>query len=255
MLEHASRGRVVGRGLTSSRARFERRAAAARRRPRLVAGLAVLLLLVAVFLAWAGWFSGLLTATAVEIRGVPAAAAAEVRSVAAVPLGGPLMRVDTAAVEGRLVAGRVWKDISVGRSLPHTVVIEVTPRVAALAVRTPAGQVDLVDADGFAFRTVASVPVGLPVVRSGSSGVTRSGVTAALQALSSLRPAVRAHVSDITVSTADQVSFTVTSTSKPKTVIWGSAGEGALKARLVEILLGQPGRTIDVSVPESPVTR
>jgi cell division protein FtsQ len=255
MLERSPRGRVAGRGLSSSRARFERRAVAARRRPRLIAGLVAALLAVVGLVAWLGWWSSVLTATTVEVRGVPAAAAAEVRSVAAVPLGGPLMRVDTQAVADRLVAGRLWKDVSVGRSLPHTVVVAVTPRVAALAVRTPGGAVDLVDADGFAFRTVSSVPDGLPVVRSGSGSLSAEGVSAALQAMSSLRPELRAEVSDVSVSAADQVSFTLRSTSKRTTVVWGGAGDGALKARLVEVLLEEPGRTIDVSVPDAPVTR
>jgi cell division protein FtsQ len=38
-------------------------------------------------------------------------------------------------------------------------------------------------------------------------------------------------------------------------VIWGGLGDASVKARLVEILSKEPGGTIDVSVPESPVTR
>jgi cell division protein FtsQ len=255
-MHDGSHGRqVAGRGLSSSRARFERRAAAARRRPRLLAGVGVVLLLVVGLLAWLGWFSGVLTATQVQVRGVTGASAAEVRRVAAVPLGGPIMRVDTGAAEQRLVAGKAWDDVSVSRSLPHTVVIEVSPRRAVLAVRTPEGSVDLVDADGFAFRTVSAAPDGVPLVRSSTDTVTKSGVAAALQALTSLPASVRGDVSGVTVSAADQVSFTVAVKSKRKTVVWGGAGDGARKARLVTVLLGEPGDTIDVSVPDSPVTR
>jgi len=255
-MHDGSHGRqVAGRGLSSSRARFERRAAAARRRPRVVAGVGVVLLLVVGLVAWLGWFSGVLTATQVQVRGVTGAAAAEVRRVAAVPLGGPLMRVDTGAAEQRLVAGKAWDDVTVSRSLPHTVVIEVSPRRAVLAVRTPAGSVDLVDADGFAFRTLSAAPDGVPLVRSSSDTVTKSGVAAALQALTSLPASVRRDVSGVTVSAADQVSFTVSSTSKRKTVVWGGVGDGARKAQLVSVLLPEPGDTIDVSVPDSPVTR
>ncbi len=246
---------VAGRGLSSSRARFERRAAAARRRPRVLAGVGVVLLLVLGLVAWLGWFSGVLTATQVQVRGVTGAAAAEVRRVAAVQLGVPLMRVDTGAAEQRLVAGKAWDDVTVSRSLPHTIVIEVSPRRAVLAVRTPEGSVDLVDADGFAFRTLSAAPDGVPLVRSSSDTVTKSGVAAALQALTSLPASVRGDVSGVTVSAADQVSFTVSSKSKRKTVVWGGAGEGARKAQLVAVLLGEPGDTIDVSVPDSPVTR
>lgn len=257
MLERGtSHRRLAGTGLASSRTRFERRAAAARRRPRLVAGVLVAVLLVAGLVAWVGWFSSVLTASRVEVHGVSPAAAGQVRAVAQVPLGGPLMRVDTDAVTARLLAGRSWSSVSVGRSLPDTVVVTVTPRVAVLAVRNPRGEVDVVDRDGFAFRTVGSAPEGVPLVSSGAAQVTKAGVDAALAALGSLAPDLRADVSGISVSAADQVSFTVKAKGeKRKTVVWGGADNGRRKAELVKILLTQPGATIDVSVPSSPVTR
>ncbi|HET8989095.1 MAG TPA: FtsQ-type POTRA domain-containing protein, partial [Humibacillus sp.] len=99
------------------------------------------MLLLLGLVAWLGWFSTVLTATAVQVHGVTGPAAAQVRQVAAVPLGGPLMRVDTTAVQERLVAGKAWREVSVSRSLPHTIVIDVTPRVAVLAVRGADGRV------------------------------------------------------------------------------------------------------------------
>ncbi|GAA3719545.1 hypothetical protein GCM10022399_39930 [Terrabacter ginsenosidimutans] len=257
MLERGtSHRRLAGTGLASSRTRFERRAAAARRRPRLVAGVLVAVLVVVGLVAWLGWFSSVLTASRVEVHGVSPAAAGQVRAVAQVPLGGPLMRVDTDAVTARLLAGRSWSSVSVGRSLPDTVVVTVTPRVAVLAVRNPRGEVDVVDRDGFTFRTVGSAPAGVPLVSSGAAQVTKAGVDAALAALGSLAPDLRADVSGISVSAADQVSFTVKAKGeKRKTVVWGGADNGPRKAELVKILLTQPGATIDVSVPSSPVTR
>ena len=257
MLEHSTaRRRVAGTGLASSRTRFERRAAAARRRPRLVAGVLVALLVLAGLVAWLGWFSSVLTASRVEVRGVSASVSAQVRRSAEVPLGGPLMRVDTDAVAHRLLADKAWSAVSVGRSLPDTVVITLTPRIAVLAVRNPRGEVDVVDRDGVTFRTVATAPEGVPLVSSGAAQVTKEGVDAALAALRSLDPSLRADVSGVSVSTADQVSFTVKAKGeKRKTVVWGGAADGARKAELVKILLPEPGSTIDVSVPSSPVTR
>ncbi len=248
---------VSGRsGVSSSLARFERRAAAARRRPRVVVAVLVLVLVLAGVAVWLGWFSNALNATTVEVRGVTGPAAVQVRSAAAVPLGGPLLRVDTDAVTRRVVAGREWTAVSVSRSLPHTVVVTVTPRVAVLAVRNPQGQVDVVDHDGFAFRTVDAAPAGVPLVTSSADRVSAQGVAAALQALGSLEPRLRADVSGVTVSVADQVTFTIKADKgNRKTVVWGGAGSGELKAKLVKILLPQPGSTIDVSVPTSPVTR
>jgi len=257
MLEQGgSRRRLAGTGLASSRSRFERRAAAARRRPRLVAAVLGGIVVLAGVLVWVGWFSSVLTASKVEVKGVSAAASAQVRTVARVPLGGPLLQVDTDAITQRLLAGKAWGEVSVSRALPDTVVISVRPRVAVLAVRNPQGEVDVVDRDGVAFRTVDKPPSDVPLVSSGAAQVTKEGVDAALQALGSLEPALRAKVSGVSVSAADQVSFTVRpERQQPKTVVWGGAGDGPRKAELVKILLPEPGSTIDVSVPSSPVTR
>ena len=85
--------------------------------------------------------------------------------------------------------------------------------------------------------------------------MTKAGVTAALQALGSLEPAVRRNVSGVSVSEADQVSFRLRVKDATKTVVWGGSGDGATKAKLVGLLASQPGSTIDVSVPSSPVMR
>lgn len=243
------------KGLSSARARFERRAARARRRPRLVAVLLVLTLLLAGGAVWLGWFSSLLLAERVEVRGVKSSQAATVRDVAAVPLGGPLMRVDTDAAVDRLERDLRWIEVSVTRSLPHTVVIEVTPRVAVLAVRMRTGEVQLHDREGVAFRTVAAPPDGLPLVSSTGSAASPEGVEAVLQALAALDGKVRKTVSEVSLESGDRVTLTLTSKGAERTVRWGGPGDAALKARLVTILLKEPGQLIDVTVPEAPVTR
>lgn len=242
-------------GLGSARKRFEARAARARRRPLLLASVLVLLVAGLAAVVWLGWFSSVLTATTVRIDGATGAEAKLVRQVADVPLGGPLMRVDTDAVGARLEAGRAWTDIRVRRSLPHSVVIEVSPREPVLALRNVKGQLELVDRSGVRYRTVATVPPGIPVVSAAASTVSPAGLTAALRALAALPPSLRSEVSDLAVGAADQVTFTISGASGRRTVVWGQAGAEEVKARLVAILLKQPGTRIDVSVPDTPVTR
>jgi cell division protein FtsQ len=228
---------------------------AARRRPRLIAGTVAVVVVLAGVLVWLGWFSTLVVVRQVDVRGVPAAQIAAIRAAAAVPMGVPLMRVDTAEIRGRLERDRTLRDVRVSRELPGTIVVAGTPRVAVLAVRNPKGQVEVVDAEGVVFRTVSSPPKGVPLVAAGSELVTASGLRAALQALAVLSPALRAEVSGMTVTAADHVTFTLNVKSGTRTVVWGGIGDARTKARLVEILAQEPGRTIDVSVPESPVTR
>ncbi len=243
------------RGLRSARARFEARAARARRRPLLLAAAFAAVVALAGSLIWVGWFSSLLTATTVRVEGVSGAEAKLVRQVADVPLGGPLMRVDTDAVAARLEVGRAWTDIRVGRSLPHSIVIHVTARSPVLALRNLQGQLELVDDSGVAYRVAVKAPKGVPVVTAGSSGVSPAGLRAALAALAALPASLRAQVADVTVGGADQVSFTISAKQGRRTVVWGPAGNERAKARLVGLLLDEPGATIDVSVPDQPVVR
>jgi cell division protein FtsQ len=244
-----------GTGLSSARARFERRAVRARRRPWLIGLVVTLVLVLAGGAVWLGWFSSLVLAERVDVRGVGSSQARAVREVAAVPLGGPLMRVDTAAAVERLERDRRWIDISVSRALPHSVVIEVTPRVAVLAVRTPSGDVELHDREGVAFRTASAPPDGVPVVSSTRGGASAEGVEAVLQALSALDADLRDAVTEVTLSGGDRVTLTLNAKGAERTVLWGGPGEAVLKAKLVAILVGEPGQTIDVTVPEAPVTR
>lgn len=228
---------------------------AARRRPRIIAGVVAGVVALAGLLVWLGWFSTLVVVKQVEVRGVPEAQRAAIRTAADVPMGVPLMRVDTGAILERLERDRTLRDIRVSRELPDTIVVTGTPRVAVLAVRNPKGQVEVVDAEGVVFRTVSAPPKGVPLVTAGSELVTSSGIRAALQALGALSPTLGSAVSGVTVTAADHVTFTLNVKSGTRTVVWGGLGDARTKARLVEILVDQPGRTIDVSVPESPVTR
>ena len=79
------------RGLASSRARFQRRAVTARRRPWVVWGYAVGALAVVVLLVWVVAFSPLLAVARVEVVGVPADEVEPIRAMAKVPTGQPLV--------------------------------------------------------------------------------------------------------------------------------------------------------------------
>ncbi|WP_353509427.1 FtsQ-type POTRA domain-containing protein [Intrasporangium sp.] len=257
-MKQVTRSRQRGRyrvGLASARGRFERRAARARRRPWVIAVVASLAVLLVAGAVWLGWFSSFLLAERVEVRGVGSSEAAVVRQVAAVPLGGPLMRVDTAAAQDRIERDRRWVGVSVARRLPHSVVIEVTPRVAVLVVRSGSGVLELYDREGVAFRTVAEAPDGLPVVSSATGAATPEGVKAVLHALAALDRALRDSVTDVALTRGDRVELTLDTKAGRRTVLWGGPDDAAVKAKLVAILLAEPGRTIDVTVPEAPVTR
>ena len=239
-------------GLASSATRFRDRALENRRRPWRRALTAVL---AAAVVAGAGWVTGwtdLLGVHAVVVTGVAGEEADEVRALVDVPPGTPLVRVDTAAVE-ESVRGKVTvAEVSVRRSWPRTLEVDVVPRSAAVVVKDPQGRLRVVDATGVAFGTVRTAPKGVPLVTAaGAAGTSPEAMKTALAFLEALPDDLEAKVTAVTVSSANLVTFRMGG----RTVIWGGETEGDLKVRVLRALLTTKAKVIDVSAPNTPVTR
>ncbi len=248
----ATRRRLGAEALVAAQDRFADRAHAARRTARVRAGAAVAAVLVAALAAWVVLASPLLAVRSVRVTGVPAGERAGVRALADVPVGTPLARVDTGAVEDRVAARPAIAHVSVRREWPRTVVVDATARTPVLAVRDSAGALTVLDIEGVAFETVDTAPTGVPVIRADTSGsVSGAGVRTALAVLSTLPPHIAERVRDLTVSDADVVTFGVGGTD----VVWGTGERPELKGEVVAALLRRHPGTIDVSAPETPVTR
>ncbi|MGL4177330.1 MAG: cell division protein FtsQ/DivIB [Dermatophilaceae bacterium] len=246
------RRRAAGRGLASSQTRFARRASSRRRHPwRRALGLAV----VAAVVGGLVWLVGWSTALAVDEVRVTGAADASVQSVldrAAVVVGTPLLRVDTDAVARRVRGDITVAEVSVRRSWPGTVVVEVVHREPAIVVRTPRGRLEVVDVDGVAFGTVTSAPAGVPTVSAtAEAGMTPAALQAALTLLDALPADLAREVTAITVSSADLVTFRLGA----RTVVWGGGEESGRKVAILQALLPTKSAVIDVSAPDTPVTR
>ena len=126
------------------------------KRPLIIAGSVLLIATV----VWLVWFSGVLAASKVVVEGETTLTEAQIRSAAAVPMGRPLARLDTVAIESRVASMERVQDVSVSRSLPHTVKIKVTERVAIAYARL-GGQIRGLDQYGIAYRTFDTAPKGL----------------------------------------------------------------------------------------------
>jgi hypothetical protein len=106
----------------------------------------------------------------VEVRGARALPASEVERVLAPAFGQNLFRVSLDALERRLRAEPWIADVSVRRSLPDQLIVEVEERAAVAVVEL--GGLYLVDRDGHAFKRAdldRGETSGLPVV----TGVAR----------------------------------------------------------------------------------
>jgi cell division protein FtsQ len=181
--------------------------------------------------------------------------AQQLRDAAAVPLGGPLIAVDTDAVAARVAALPAVAAVDVGRDWPHTVSVHVVQRRPVAVVQTSHGP-GLVDAAGAVFPGPAVA--GLPGLAVATPGPADPATLAAVAVLAALPPQVRDQVLTVTAAAGPgggpgQVTLGL---SGQREVRWGSAERSADKAAVLGPLLTQPGRLYDVTSPDLPtITR
>ncbi len=244
--------RSRGRGMPSAQARLEARASQLRRRfwHRVLWGL--LAVAVAAGVVWTVWWSPVLAVRTVEVSGVTGGEASAVRGLVQVAAGTPLVRVDSAAVVARVRSQVTVAEVSVERSWPSTLVVHVVPRTPAIIIRNPQGQLEVVDRTGVSYATVSRAPAGVPLASASSSAaMTRAAVAAAISVVEALPADLSATVSALTVSSADLVTFRLGKT----TVVWGGADDAGRKVAVLKALLRTSPTLVDVSAPDSPVTR
>jgi cell division protein FtsQ len=247
-----TRRHVEDSGVSSSANRFRERALSNRRRPWRRALVVVLALVAATSLVWAVGWSTWLGVDDVEVTGVSGPEAQAVARLVQVPVGTPLARVDTDAVAARVRERVTVAEVSVRRSWPGTLTVEVVPRTAALVVRNPQGRLEVVDAEGVTFGTVPAVPQGVPVVTAtGARGTSTEALLSSLALLDALPPDLAKKVSGIKVSSANLITFTL----GKRSVVWGSGADSDRKVAILAALLKTPAKVIDVSAPDTPVTR
>ncbi len=233
--------------------RFAERATQARavRLRRWLVGVLALALVAGV--VWAVYFSALLDVRSIEVTGADPADEAAVEQVAEQERGRPLARVDGDAV-GEQISDDVRgaKAARVERGWPHTLEVKVTSRVPELAVSADKGKYRLLDIDGVAIRTVSTPPKDVPTVTPDQGAtVSAHGVEATSGMLQEMPEELRDDISRITVDDADQVRFRVRGT----TVVWGDAASPDVKVRVIPVLLEKKPDLIDVSAPDTPVTK
>ena len=197
---------------------------------------------------WAVWFSSLLAVERVEVEGTRRLSVAEVREVADVPDGVPLARLDLVAVELRVQSLAAVRSVDVSRRWPHSITVEVEERRPVAGVQI-AGELRALDADGVVFGTPGDAE-GLPrlvTTTDASAEVLREGA-----AVAAALPASLARLVDhVELHTVDEISLVL---DDGRLVRWGSAERSDDKARVLTALLRQPGRVLDVTVPEQPTT-
>jgi cell division protein FtsQ len=212
---------------------------------------AVAVLAVAGLAGWAVLVSPLLAVREVGVVGAERIDPSAVTELAAPTVGTPLARVDTAAVETRVLGLPLVKDVDVVRAWPRTLEVRLVERVPIAAV--PAGGAfHLVDAEAVIVAEVADVPADLPIVDV-DLGVSAAGaLRAAASVLTALPEDLRADVEQLGAGTPDDVRMRLRDGGE---VVWGAPTDSELKSRVLQALRSQEADVYDVSAPLTPVTR
>ncbi|MEX1209494.1 MAG: FtsQ-type POTRA domain-containing protein [Candidatus Nanopelagicales bacterium] len=202
-------------------------------------------------ITWVVWFSPWLAVARVEVSIAPTSEAAgplpedEIRFIADIPPGTPLLQVSTGDIEERIAALPQVRSVTVSRAWPDTVAITVLRRDPVALVASASGY-DLVDEDGVVIRTVPSVIADVPVVRA-----TGAGVIAAVTVAGEVPAWLSDTVDEIEASTRNNVTLRLRNGA---TVMWGSAGDTVFKAEVLQTLLQVKAQRYDVSAPGVPAT-
>ena len=199
---------------------------------------------------WLVFFSSVVTVREVSVQGNQTVSSVRVRAVAKAPIGRQLARVDLAAIRARVETIPAVKSVSVSRSWPHTIAIQVTERTPVAVVDRGAG-LQAVDDAGVLFGSYARKPADLPLMET-APDVKSEPLAEAARVVTSLRPDIGALVERIEVESVDRIRLRLTG---GRTVMWGSAEDSAQKAEVLAVLLERDAKEIDVSVPGRPTTR
>jgi cell division protein FtsQ len=195
----------------------------------------------------------------VTVTGTHLLTPGQVIAAADVPLGTPLLSVDTGSATRRVEAMSKVASATVSEGWPDHLVIAVTERVPVMAVKLAGGSYDLVDPSGVIVRWSKTRPAALPVFVTSLTGSALRGnpqVTGASAALSELQPWLARQVAQVRTTMVAAGPGQVTLGLKDgKTVQWGSPGNAAQKNREVSILLPGQVHEVDVSAPGTAVTR
>jgi cell division protein FtsQ len=203
--------------------------------------------------AWALLGSSLLAVRSVAVTGSPAVPRAEVLRAAAIRLGTPLVRVDTAAVARRVEQIAEVQSAQVSRHWPDSVVISVQARTPALALPAGGG-FDLIDRFGVVVTHVARRPPGMVLLVTTAAPASLRGspaVRAAVIVLGQLPPRIRGLVRAVAAPSPDAVTLDLRGGA---TVLWGGTDRAAAKARELEILMRTGASSYDLSDPGTAVT-
>jgi cell division protein FtsQ len=216
---------------------------------------------VAIALA-AGWLALLspvfaLDARKVEVSGTGAIVDPALVAATVAPYEGrSLATLNTGHISNQLMDLPGVRDAVVDRVWPAGLRITITTRVAVAAIARPEGGYVLLDDQAVQVAVIEAVPGDVPVVAIPLDAGDDRILDTVITVINELPAELRARVGAVSAATEDSVQFQLRDGPR---VEWGSAEQSALKASVLQTILGsaqaQTAAVIDVSAPTLPITR
>ncbi|MCM2392404.1 cell division protein FtsQ/DivIB [Streptomyces albipurpureus] len=209
---------------------------------------------------WLLYGSDWLRVERVQATGTRVLTTEQVVRAAAVPMGAPLISLDTDSIEARL-RERIPRidSVEVSRSWPHGITLAVTERKPVLLL--PKGEQFVeVDAGGVRFATVDKAPKAVPLLKLSTEQApslrrfpTDRLIAEAVLLTGQLPEKVAQNTRSVVVRSYDDMSLEL---GDGRVVVWGSPEEGEAKARALAALLkaAPKARRFDVSSPIAPAS-
>ncbi|WP_207457835.1 FtsQ-type POTRA domain-containing protein [Herbiconiux sp. SYSU D00978] len=217
-----------------------------------ISGGLVLLLVVGTLIAV---FSPLLSLRTITVAGTQTIDPAAIEDALADQLGAPLAFVDENEIAEKLSEFPAVASYATRTVPPNELVVTVVERTPLAVVQGGSG-FDLVDPAGVVLSTTPERPAGYPLV-SVADGTEGDGFRAAAEVVLALPDSIAPQVDTVTATTTDDVALTLSGGAQR--VVWGSADDSELKARVLAGLLpqveGGASVEIDVSAPMAPFWR
>jgi cell division protein FtsQ len=195
-------------------------------------------------------FSSVLGVRTVRVTGLVLLTEQQVLDTAAIPHGSPLLRLDTGAVAARLRALPEVASVRVTTRLPSTVAITVSERVG-VGYLAEGAKFEIYDSSDVGFRLVGTKPKTVPELVAGSQPDGPEALAAA-QVAGDVGAGIRARLTSVSAATTQSVTLIL---RDGRIVLWGGTDRDADKAKLLPVLLKQPGKYFDISDPSTVVSR
>lgn len=199
----------------------------------------------------AGVFTPIMAVRDVQLRGAQALNVDELQQSLSRFQGVPLALVTDQDVHRAIEAFPLVQRYSIERIPPHTLIVTVEERIAAVALEREGG-FDLLDPAGVLLGRVPERPAGVPLGSAELTDTSSPAFAAATGVVRDMPEDIRAQLETVRASNAQNVTFTLVGGTE---VLWGESKETQRKAVVLRSLLASigPVSMIDVSAPDAPV--